>query len=218
MILTKFYPLPDYNRREIMRYAGVRGGSPELEQELERYIKLCSGIFRGGVCYSQFSIDVGENFVDTPFGRLESAALAKNLAGCSEAIAFAATVGSGIDRMIQRYSTADVAAAVWLQAIGAERIETLCDMFCDEIENILKCNGQHLRPRFSPGYGDLSLESQRPLIDYLDCRRKIGVVLCESLLMSPEKSVTAIAGIDIKAVHCGQNCDSCEKIDCLYQK
>ena len=80
---------------------------------------------------------------------------------------------------------------MFFQAIGAERIESLCDAFCAERE----AEGLRLRPRFSPGYGDLPLELQRDLFRGLDCSRKIGLTLNESLLMSPSKSVTAIAGI-----------------------
>ena len=50
-------------------------------------------------------------------------------------------------------------------------------------------------PRFSAGYGDFSLEFQRNICDALDCQRKIGITLQESLIMLPTKSVTAIIGI-----------------------
>jgi len=52
-----------------------------------------------------------------------------------------------------------------------------------------------LKPRFSPGYGDLPLETQREIFDVLDCSRRIGLMLNDSLLMSPTKSVTAFVGV-----------------------
>ena len=55
--------------------------------------------------------------------------------------------------------------------------------------------GRTCTPRFSPGYGDLPLETQRDVFRLLDCERKIGVWLNESLLMTPSKSVTAIFGL-----------------------
>ena len=51
--------------------------------------------------------------------------------------------------------------------------------------------------RFSPGYGDLPLDVQRPLFAALDVPRKIGVSLTDSLLMAPSKSVSAIIGIHV---------------------
>ena len=58
----------------------------------------------------------------------------------------------------------------------------------------------YLRPRFSPGYGDLPLALQADVFWALDCTSKIGVSLSESLIMSPQKSVTAIIGISEKEI------------------
>ena len=55
--------------------------------------------------------------------------------------------------------------------------------------------GMSLRPRFSPGYGDLPLTVQKEFMTLLDCAHLIGINLNESLLMSPSKSVTAIIGM-----------------------
>ncbi len=55
--------------------------------------------------------------------------------------------------------------------------------------------GRALRPRFSPGYGDLAIDAQKDIFALLDCERQIGLTLGDSLLMSPGKSVTAFAGI-----------------------
>ena len=60
---------------------------------------------------------------------------------------------------------------------------------------LLKAEGVFLKPRFSPGYGDLPLSMQTDIFRVLDCPRKVGLTLNNSLLMSPSKSVTAIMGI-----------------------
>ena len=112
--------------------------------------------------------------------------------GCKRAVVFAATVGIGLDRLIAKYGRLSPSKALMLQAIGAERIEALCDAFCAELAAKLDCK---LRPRFSPGYGDFPITAQKELFAVLDCTRQIGVTLNDSLLMSPTKSVTAIVGI-----------------------
>ena len=85
--------------------------------------------------------------------------------------------------------------SVCLQAIGAERIEALCNAFSLEMKNEYAKSGRSLRPRFSAGYGDLPLELQREIFNALGCERRIGLTLNDSLIMSPSKSVTAIIGI-----------------------
>ena len=82
-----------------------------------------------------------------------------------------------------------------LDALGAERIESLCETFCKELSLKSRAKGACVTPRFSPGYGDLPLTFQKEIFRVLDCPRQIGLSLNESLLMSPSKSVTAIMGI-----------------------
>ena len=76
------------------------------------------------------------------------------------------------------------------QAIGAERIEALADAFNNDIKEKYVTV-----PRFSAGYGDFSVYKQTDMFNVLDCGRKIGLTLNDSMMMSPTKSVTAIIGI-----------------------
>jgi len=108
-------------------------------------------------------------------------------------VVFGATVGLELDRLIARYSRISPVKALFYQSIGAERIESLCDAFCDEMEPLYAPG--RTKPRYSPGYGDLPLDVQKAFFAVLDCPRKIGLTLNESMLMSPSKSVTAIIGI-----------------------
>ena len=191
MIYTKNYPAPEVNVKEALRYAG--GGDVALIYEC---IKEADEKFSYKVCYAIVDIVLCGDSVDLGFASTVSKNLAKNLAGCTKAVVFAATVGTEIDRLIGKYNLLSPSKAVCLQALGSERVESLCDSFEDSIkEEISETNGEmHFRPRFSPGYGDLSLEFQKEIFRLLDCPRRIGVSLGESLLMSPSKSVTAIIG------------------------
>jgi cobalamin-dependent methionine synthase I len=110
-------------------------------------------------------------------------------------LVFAATVGVGVDRAIAKYSRIAPSKAFMLSALGAERIEALCDAFCREYafeKNVA------LTPRFSSGYGDCPLDVQRQIFYLLDCPKNIGLTLNDSMLMSPTKSVTAFVGIKEK--------------------
>ena len=55
--------------------------------------------------------------------------------------------------------------------------------------------GNRLKPRRSPGYGDLPLALSRTILAELDAPRKIGVSITDSNLLVPSKSVTAICEI-----------------------
>ena len=124
----------------------------------------------------------------------------------------AATVGVGIDRLIAKYSRISPSKALMLQAIGAERIEALCNAFCNDLS---ACDNSCIK-RFSPGYGDLPLEVQRDIFSVLDCGKYIGVSLNGSLVMSPSKSVTAFA-VASEAINKEDKCRLCGKKDCEYR-
>lgn len=182
-IFTENYSaLPPFDEREILRYAGVRGEADEaIRALLAECLKECEGAFACRVCYAELT---KEELFALVQGARESKALQRHLEGGERALLFAATVGLGIDRLIARYASVSPAKALIFQAIGSERIEELCDGFC---------KSKNAGGRFSPGYGDFPLQAQRDIFRVLDCVKKIGVSLTDSLLMTPTKSVTALA-------------------------
>lgn len=195
-VLTKTFAEPELDRGEVFRYLGCGYDKP---QELEGLIEKCASMVKGRlqykVCYKSFPIKFSADEIDLGFSKTKSLSLMKNLSGCTEIILFAATVGIEIDRLIAKYSSISQPEAICLQAVGSERIEALCDAFNKEIKTELMQKGYFTKPRFSPGYGDLPLLIQKDIFAVLDCSRKIGLTLNESLLMSPSKSVTAIIGV-----------------------
>jgi cobalamin-dependent methionine synthase I len=52
-----------------------------------------------------------------------------------------------------------------------------------------------LRPRYSPGFGDVPLAVQKTFFEILECQKNLALTLNDSLIMSPEKSVTAFVGV-----------------------
>ena len=198
MIYTKFYTLPPYNKKEIFRYAGVGTPSAELEKTLDMCLAKCEKVFSGKICYIKVPIEISGNEIDFGFAKVKSKNLAANLKNCREAIIFAATVGIEIDRLIRKSVQINMAEAVWFGAIGDERVETLCDLFSNEVEAECRKELKITKPRFSAGYGDLDLTFQKDIFNVLECHKLIGITLTESLLMSPSKSVSAIIGIEEK--------------------
>ena len=191
VVLLKNYEPPKFNVKEILRYAGVKEGDGGLTAILNECLLEVQNSLVYKVCYAEFSIKVLGDIVDFGFTKVNSKSLAKNLEGSNACIIFAATVGINVDRLISRYSAVSSVKALTFQAIGAERIESLCNLFnCD-----IKKGYNAVKPRFSPGYGDLDIEFQREIFSVLNCNKNIGVTLNESMLMSPSKSVTAIIGV-----------------------
>lgn len=195
-IMIRRYSSVPVDEGEILRYAGVRPDGREENLSLVReLLPSALSAMRYSVSYAEFKIARAKNALDLGFLNTDSKDLSKNLDGCDSVIVFAATVGIEIDRLIAKCSITSPSRALILQAIGAERIESLSNLFTAEIAAEKAALGLSLKPRFSPGYGDLPIETQKNIFEALDCPRKIGLSLNGSLLMSPSKSVTAIIGI-----------------------
>ena len=200
-VQVKQYAAPPVNRREILRYAGCREETADIAALLDGCFAEAEHVLTYSVCWAEFPVPE----------QIVSRDLRRNLSDCSSVIAFAATVGIGIDRLIARYSRIAPSKAVMMQAIGAERIESLCDAFQRDIG----C----LRPRFSPGYGDLPLSAQSHIFRALDCPRRIGLSLNDSMLMSPGKSVTALIGVGEVDGDCVRHdCAACKLPDCRFRR
>ena len=194
-VITREYSAPPIRRREVLRYMGCKDSTIELEALIDRAISLSEGKLSYKVCYSEFPLEIIDSKCYLGFAEADSRDLAKCLNVCEKTLVFAATVGLELDRLILRYGRLEPSLALCLQALGAERIEALCDAFCGEMKAKLASEGKNMRPRFSAGYGDLPLSLQKDIFASLECEKRIGLTLNDSLLMSPTKSVTAIIGI-----------------------
>ncbi len=192
VILNKQYTEPPFCESEILRYAGCREADCETLALARECIDHCKASLSYKVCYGRFQVKIYDDLCDFGGFAFRSKRLALNLQGCKSAVFFAATIGIELDRMISKYGHISTAKALMFQAIGAERIEALCNAFCADLAKEYNLN---TKPRFSPGYGDLPLDCQKDIFSILSPQKQIGLFLTEHLLMSPSKSVTAIVGL-----------------------
>lgn len=214
-VQVKSVPLPPVDFREVLRYAACRGSDREVLQ-LARWAAAEAGpCLHGRVCWRETDITIRNDTVYMDGAAFPSKKLTERLTGCQRAVVFAATVGLELDRLMARYGRLAPARGLMLQSLGTERIEALCNRFEAEMAECYAAEG--IRPRYSPGYGDLPLESQKEIFAMLECPKRIGLYLSGSFQMTPSKSVTAIIGIGGKdgiQTHCG----ACSQKDCAYRR
>ena len=143
--------------------------------------------------FAVFDLSVRDDLCDLGVFSVRSSSLAAHLAGCKRVILFAATLGARFDRELQKQSRLSPARAYELLMRGLREIERFCDALCASFSTE---EGSLLRKRFSPGYGDLSLEVQRDIFRVLEPAKHIGLSLSDSCVMTPSKSVTAFVGVE----------------------
>ena len=104
----------------------------------------------------------------------------------------AVTVGAGL--VAAREALTSLTEQSIYDAVGSECADAAMDALQSHARQLLLSQGVALAPRrYSPGYGDMPLSVQRLFDRYLDLNA-MGVVLTDSFMMLPEKSVTAWAG------------------------
>lgn len=193
-ICLKKFSLPEVNFREVRRYMHA----PDAE-DVNLLISHCAELSRSvidpGVCFGMFDVEIKEYIVNADNFCFDSSDLSVCLKNCDKIVMFCATIGFGLDRLIHKFSVTDKAKAVCLHALGAERIEALCDIFCEKLSESFNETEFCITPRFSPGYGDFDICSQKIFFEQLDINKHLGVSLSDSFLMSPSKTVTAVLGI-----------------------
>lgn len=211
------------NWREIFRYLGYKNGDRPEGAALEM-IKRAEAAVRGMAearsVYQRFPLAFREDgAVEIGDIRIQSAALRRNLEGCSGAYLLAATLGADVDRLISRLAAlGHVGEAAAAQAAAAALIEDVCDEAGESMGRIEAAKGRRLRPRFSPGYGDFSIEHQRDIARVLDTARRIGLTVTDSLMLAPMKSVTAVIGVAETGGCADGGCADCDKTDCDFRR
>ena len=115
--------------------------------------------------------------------------------GGSDVVFLCGTIGAEFDAWQRRLSVLSAADALLSQQIGLDAVEKVMDELEKRLRLEVEVEGKILKPRRSPGYGDLPLALSRTILAELDAPRKIGVSITDSDLLVPSKSVTAICEI-----------------------
>lgn len=127
----------------------------------------------------------------------QSRDLAKMLANSSEVLLVGATAGHAIMEAIYKDTQAgNITRGVIFDAAASEIVDVALDWIVKFFTHeLLRENKRVTRARFSCGYGDFALGNQISIYKALELER-FGVELTESYIMIPEKSVTAVVGIE----------------------
>ena len=206
-------------REEVLRYLGCPGTEDPATLAL---VEGCSARLLAAArpkwTYRVFDLAVQTDGVRLDCGLLlPGRDLAAHLRGCSRAALLAATLSAPVDALLRRAQAEDLAAAVALDCCATAAVEAGCDLAEAEIR--VRFPGCSFPFRFSPGYGDLPIELQDPILRLLDAPRRVGLCATDRHILTPRKSVTAVLGIsDGEISPQKRGCASCTFRDrCKFQ-
>ena len=127
--------------------------------------------------------------------KISSRSLSKFLKDSCEVLIMAVTGGKTVMDKVEEYQKSEMTKAVVIDAAAGEIVDNGLDYVMSLYSrNLVRESRNLLNRRFSPGYGDLSLEIQKTIYDILELD-KLDITLTDSCMMIPQKSVIAITGI-----------------------
>lgn len=126
-----------------------------------------------------------------------SKAVAEFLKNSMQVVLMAGTVGHDIMSTIKSaINTEDAVKAMIYDAVASETADACLDWLCNHLKGELPRTGHILtKYRYSAGYGDFPLSEQKKFYELLKLN-EMGITLSESYILNPEKTVTALAGIE----------------------
>lgn len=193
---------PQYNKSLILTRLGYKRGATEissdLNSELDHIIKETEDLCPVSTAYRLVRIrEHRSGIVELEDGTvLSGGALSKLLAESNEVVLMASTAGSAVmDRIRALFDGGRAGDAVVMDAAASEIADAGLDFLMDYIATFLRREGKTLtKHRFSPGYGDFTLDQQAHFARLLEIG-KMGIAITETCMLIPEKSVLAVAGI-----------------------
>jgi hypothetical protein len=100
---------------------------------------------------------------------------------------------------------------------GSMMVEKAMDLIQEEMEAQFLSTGLKITQRYSPGYCNWALISQKEIFSLLP-ENKCGISLTESSLMLPIKSVSGIIGVGSRVSKKDYGCEICNNQSCIYRE
>lgn len=216
------------SKETVLRYLGYKGTGVRKEDhesidDAFKYILSTASFSKViGICsLKQEGNEI--DLVDTGLERIVSKDLAEFLEGCTQLIVVGVTLGFEVSRTIQRLLHSSPSKAVIMDACASAMTDAFCDQIQDEIVHDYTLAGRFMTQRFSPGYGDLSLESQSVFARFLNLSKRIGVHVTKHHQLIPEKSVIFVMGLSDVPIKfalktCGSDCQGCKREYCQFRR
>lgn len=217
------------DRDDALMYVGYAGQTlvDDLRQRFEEQARRCEELCDVSYIWRVERFDEARSDEGLPQIMLASSGLvlkggdiSRHLSNARYVAIFACTLGQPCERELRKLAAMDPldhllfdCCASSLTEVGAQAVQ---DRLGDEAAKLGLC----AHARFSPGYGDLSLEVQPSFLTALDATRRLGLTVTENNFLLPTKSVTAVLGFfDYEADDSVDPCTLCAAFEyCCYRE
>ncbi|WP_102399326.1 methionine synthase [Haloimpatiens massiliensis] len=210
------------DKKEVLRYLGYRG--QHIDENMHRLIDDCIEETEKAVqehfLYNIFPIIKKEEYMELEGTNivLKGKDIQSHLCNAKSCAVMTVTIGGEIEKIIRYYEIVNLTKAAVLDACATVAVEILCDKVEDNIKRFAEEQDLFITQRYSPGYGDFSIEIQSDILRVLGSY-KMGLTCTDNFILMPRKSVTALIGIVDKEFNKKRHCKNCSNYkSCAYRK
>lgn len=171
---------------------------PGRKKQIEKWISEAEALCKVGIIFRAAEITIEKNVIILDNReKIISSSLSALLRNSNEAVLMAATSGPDITDKIKKYQQmGEMTRALVYDAAASEITDAGLDWLMGFLKQQLIREGKVLtHMRYSPGYGDLDLSNQDIFYRWLNLK-EWGIELTEKYMLIPEKTVTAICGVE----------------------
>ncbi|MCY1721495.1 hypothetical protein OU798_14155 [Prolixibacteraceae bacterium Z1-6] len=189
-----------------------------IRTAINKATKLCK--IRGGFkIFRSVKVDTDNHTIQIENQNFSpSKIVTTQLKKSDQAALFLCTAGAAISEYSKKISTeTDPILGYVFDILGSITVEKATDKIQEALKTHLQPGGMNISDRFSPGYCEWSVEEQHNLFLLLP-RNFCGIVLSNSALMHPIKSVSGMIGIGKELQQKGYQCKWCSDKNCIYGK
>lgn len=225
-MITQELTYPDLNitAAEIYEQMGYGDALPDadVQAEAERMISRVKEILRPQFSFfiTKATLDEENNLLTTGTATMQiGKIISRQLRGSSAFAFFVATAGMEFEHLQEQLKTeGDMVSIFIADAMGSVIAEKTADCMELALQQTLASSGLKHTNRFSPGYCGWHVSQQHLLFSHFPTPQPCGIILSESSLMTPIKSVSGIIGIGATVRHLDYTCGLCDYKDCYKRR
>lgn len=223
--VTVVRPAPEalpLDRSAVMRYLGYKPGITQVgpshealvNEGIARTLAVVEPVATLAYCSVSVDGDVVRTFV--PGLTWHSRSLTRLLKGAAAVSLVAATLGPGVDTLVERLFKVEenYALATIVDAAGSALVHGLGVWLR---ESIAVPDGVALTPLYGPGYGDWAITDQIALTAAAG-GGNIGLMCTDTCFLIPQKSLVGLTGwVPSRPQSGAAGCALCSMPDCAYR-
>lgn len=169
-----------------------RGADQDMSARIDRATLAVNEAAHPAHVTAHFALDEGRRLGGLT---LEGESIRCHLEGCREVVVGVCTLGSEIDRLLERLQLSDLALAYLVDLAAGLAVDNLAEATWRDVCRNGETAGLRVTTRFSCGYGDFPLSQQGDILRLSGADRTLRIQVNAGGMMYPTKTITYLAGL-----------------------